>query len=59
MSKGKKWWCSAGSAERHGVKRELEHGFVALDDAQRVDGAHDHDEVLHDVGDVVVQGAVE
>ena len=47
------------AAMRHVVRRELEGAGFAADDAKRVDGAHDDDEVGHDVGGVVAQRAVD
>jgi hypothetical protein len=42
----------------HVVGRELEGAGFATDDAKRVDGADDDDEVRHDVGGVLAQRTV-
>ena len=47
------------AAVRLGVGRELERLGFAPHDAKRVDGTHDDHQVLHDVGDVVAQRAVD
>jgi hypothetical protein len=44
---------------RHVVRQELERSGFAADDPERVDCAHDDDEVRHDVGGVLAQRAVD